>query len=95
MTLPLHRRGLLGAGAALLAAPVLAQPRYPDRPIRVFVPWTPGGATDIQMRSVCEIASRHLGQPVVVENRPGASGTLGALAIKDAKPDGYTLSQMP
>ncbi|WP_424814467.1 tripartite tricarboxylate transporter substrate binding protein [Roseococcus sp. YIM B11640] len=83
--------------AAALAAPALAsaQPRFPDKPLRVFVPWTPGGATDIQMRTVCEIASRHLGQPIVVENRPGASGTLGPQAMRDAKPDGYTLSQMP
>ncbi|MDB5373744.1 MAG: tripartite tricarboxylate transporter family receptor [Belnapia sp.] len=92
------RRRLLGA-AALLPLPALAQPRatangYPDHPIRVYVPWTPGGATDIQMRSVCELASRHLGQPLVVENRPGASGTLGAVALREAKPDGYTLSQM-
>jgi tripartite-type tricarboxylate transporter receptor subunit TctC len=90
------RRALLGAAAVLpFARPALAQPRYPDRPIRVYVPWTPGGATDIQMRSVCDIAQRHLGQPIVVENRPGASGTLGAVALRDAKPDGYTLSQMP
>ncbi|MDO9710462.1 tripartite tricarboxylate transporter substrate binding protein [Paracraurococcus lichenis] len=92
MPLPIARRALLLAG---LAAPALAQSRYPDRPVRVFVPWTPGGATDIQMRSVCDIAQRHLGQPIVVENRPGASGTLGAVALKDARPDGYTLSQMP
>ncbi|MBK1659774.1 tripartite tricarboxylate transporter substrate binding protein [Paracraurococcus ruber] len=91
----LTRRALLGTGPALLPLPAIGQPRWPDRPIRVFVPWTPGGATDIQMRSVCEIAQRHLGQPIVVENRPGASGTLGAMALKDAKPDGYTLSQMP
>lgn len=95
MPLPVARRALLAAGLAPLAAPARGQARYPDRPIRVFVPWTPGGATDIQMRAVCDIAQRHLGQPIVVENRPGASGTLGALAIKDAKPDGYTLSQMP
>lgn len=88
------RRAVLGA---VLAAPSLAfaQARFPDKPLRVFVPWTPGGATDIQMRTVCEIASRHLGQPVVVENRPGASGTLGPQAMRDARPDGYTLSQMP
>jgi len=92
MPLAIPRRVLL---LTPLAAPALAQPRYPDRPVRVFVPWTPGGATDVQMRSVCEIAARHLGQPIVVENRPGASGTLGAVALKDAKPDGYTLSQMP
>jgi tripartite-type tricarboxylate transporter receptor subunit TctC len=89
------RRALLGAAAILpFARPALAQPRYPDRPIRVYVPWTPGGATDIQMRSVCDIAQRHLGQPIVVENRAGASGTLGAVAVREAKPDGYTLSQM-
>jgi tripartite-type tricarboxylate transporter receptor subunit TctC len=89
------RRVLLGAGLAPLAAPARGQSRFPDRPLRVFVPWTPGGATDIQMRSVCDIAARHLGQPIVVENRPGASGSLGAVALKDARPDGYTLSQMP
>ena len=89
------RRALLGAGLGALAAPVRAAPAFPDRPLRVFVPWTPGGATDIQMRSACDLAARHLGQPIVVENRPGASGSLGAVALKDAKPDGYTLSQMP
>jgi tripartite-type tricarboxylate transporter receptor subunit TctC len=96
MSILLSRRAALAAAATVLAAPARAQPaRFPDRPIRAFVPWTPGGATDIQIRSVSEIAARHLGQPVVVENKPGASGTLGALALKDAKPDGYTLSQMP
>jgi tripartite-type tricarboxylate transporter receptor subunit TctC len=89
------RRPLLAGAAAALARPALAQGRFPDRPLRVFVPWTPGGATDLQVRAVCDVASRHLGQPVVVENRPGAGGTLGALALKDARPDGYTLSQMP
>lgn len=89
------RRATLAAG---LAAPslALAQSRFPDKPLRVFVPWTPGGATDIQMRMVCEVASRHLGQPVIVENKPGASGTLGAQTLaREARPDGYTLSQMP
>lgn len=91
------RRSLLTiAGAALIARPAIAQSRYPDRPIRMLVPWTPGGATDIQMRSVCDQASKRLGQPVVVENKPGASGTLGALHMaREARPDGYTLGQMP
>jgi tripartite-type tricarboxylate transporter receptor subunit TctC len=89
----ISRRALMGS-AAMLPIPALAQIRYPDRPIRIYVPWTPGGATDIQMRSVCDIAQRHLGQPIVVENRPGASGTLGAVAVREAKPDGYSLSQM-
>ena len=91
------RRSLLAvSSAALLARPAIAQSRYPDRPIRVLVPWTPGGATDIQMRSICEQASRRLGQPVIVENKPGASGTLGALYMaREGRPDGYTLGQMP
>ncbi|MCX7374763.1 MAG: tripartite tricarboxylate transporter substrate binding protein [Alphaproteobacteria bacterium] len=87
------RRTLL---ATPIAAPALAQSRFPDRPIRLIVPWTPGGATDIQMRTLAEIASRHLGQSIVVENRPGASGTMGAQHLaRDARPDGYTISQMP
>ena len=92
-----RRRALmLGGGVVLLARPSFGQPRFPDRPIRMIGPWTPGGATDIQMRSVCEQAARRLGQPVIVENRPGASGTLGAqLLAREARPDGYTLSQMP
>jgi tripartite-type tricarboxylate transporter receptor subunit TctC len=61
----------------------------------MICPWPPGGSTDVQMRSICEIAARHLGQPVVIDNRPGVSGTLGAQAVKDARPDGYTLTQMP
>ena len=91
------RRSLLAiSGAALLARPALAQSRYPDRSIRVLVPWTPGGATDIQMRSICDQASKRLGQPVVVENKPGASGTLGALYMaREGRPDGYTVGQMP
>ena len=91
------RRLLLAiSSAALLTRPGLAQPRYPDRPIRMLVPWTPGGATDIQMRSICDQASKRLRQTVVVESRPGASGTLGALHMaREARPDGYTLGQMP
>jgi tripartite-type tricarboxylate transporter receptor subunit TctC len=91
-----RRRAILLAAGAAFARPALAQPRYPDRPIRVIVPWTPGGATDIQMRSICDQASRRLGQPVIVENRPGASGTLGVLYMaREGRPDGYTLGQMP
>ena len=91
------RRSMIAASATVwLGRPALGQARYPDRPIRVIVPWTPGGATDIQMRAVCDQASRRLGQPVIVENRPGASGTLGAqMLAREARPDGYTLGQMP
>ena len=91
----LPRRTLLPALAALpVARPALAQPRFPNRPIRLIVPWTSGGAADGHFRVLAEVASRILGQPVVVENRPGANGTLGALALKQAPPDGYLVAQI-
>lgn len=90
------RRALLLGAAGALAAPALARATsFPDRPIRLICPWTAGGSTDIQMRSLAEAASKILGQPMIVENRPGAGGTLGASALLQARPDGYTLSQMP
>jgi tripartite-type tricarboxylate transporter receptor subunit TctC len=86
----------LGLGAAVLARPALAQGRFPDRPIRIYVPFPPGGTTDIQMRALADPLARRLGQPVVIENRPGAGGTLGATTIaQGTRPDGYTLSVMP
>lgn len=88
------RRSVLGA--ALLAAPALAQPAFPTRPIRVIVPFPPGGTTDIQMRALAEPAGRRLGQPIIIENRAGAGGTLGATTLaQGTRPDGYTLSVMP
>ncbi len=88
------RRGLL-TGVALLAAPNLARGAdFPDRPIRLIIPWAAGGSTDAQLRSLCEIAGRHLGQPIVLENRPGARGTFGAQALLQARPDGYVLAQL-
>jgi len=91
------RRAALGAIPLLLAAPALrAQGRYPDRPIRVIVPFAAGGLTDSQMRAVCDAASRRLGQPVVVENRSGAGGILGAQALANERTaDGYLLAQFP
>ena len=89
------RRGILTAGLAALAVPAIAQARFPDRPIRLIVPWPPGGSADAQLRSMAEIAGRRLGQQVIIENRAGASGTLGALQLKtQARPDGYTIAQM-
>jgi tripartite-type tricarboxylate transporter receptor subunit TctC len=90
------RRVALGA-AGLLATPGLAsaQGRFPDRPIRLIVPWPPGGSADAQLRSLAEVAGRSLGQTVVTENRAGAGGTLHALHLaREARPDGYTLGQM-
>jgi tripartite-type tricarboxylate transporter receptor subunit TctC len=87
------RRVALGA-SAMLAMPALAQPRFPERPIRLIIPWAAGGPADIGFRIMADHASRSLGQPVVVENRGGASGILGAMALQEARPDGHTISQM-
>jgi tripartite-type tricarboxylate transporter receptor subunit TctC len=91
----LSRRAALAAlpGVAL-ASPALAQGRFPAYPIRLYVPWTAGSSSDVQMRSLAELAQQSLGQPVVTENRPGASGTLHAQPLAAARPDGYTLGQM-
>ena len=78
-----------GALCAALAAPFVkgaaAQERFPNRPITVLVPFTPGGATDVQMRALAEAATRHFGQTVLIENRPGAGSTLGAAAVAPAR----------
>ncbi|HWT10941.1 MAG TPA: tripartite tricarboxylate transporter substrate binding protein [Roseomonas sp.] len=86
------RRAALAAGAGLLAAPALrAQPAFPNKPLRIIVPYPPGGVTDIMGRLAAEAMGRHLGQPVVVENRAGAGGNIGAKVAAQAEPDGYTL----
>jgi tripartite-type tricarboxylate transporter receptor subunit TctC len=86
------RRALIGAGAAL-AMPGLAaaQPAFPTRPITVVVPNPPGGGTDFAARLFQEGLSAALGQPVVVENRPGANGNIAIAAVARAAPDGHTL----
>ena len=86
----LGRRGLLATGA-LLAAPAIAQEGFPNRPIRLVIPFTPAGTTDLTGRLGAEQLGRRLGQPVVVENRAGAGGNVGAEYVARAEPDGYTL----
>ena len=95
MPVKASRRALLGLSAAL-AAPCLGRAAgFPERPIRLIIPWAAGGSTDTQMRAMAEIAGRHLGQPVVIENRPGARGTFAAATLHtQAKPDGYTIGQI-
>jgi tripartite-type tricarboxylate transporter receptor subunit TctC len=87
---------LVAAAALCLGAAAFAQePAYPSRPITLIVPFPPGGAADGHLRTTAELLSKHLGQDVIVLNRPGASGTLGPTTMaKSAKPDGYTISQM-
>jgi tripartite-type tricarboxylate transporter receptor subunit TctC len=93
---PIGRRSALALGAAALASPAIAQAGFPSRPVRLIVPWLPGGSSDTHLRVLSEIASRKLGQPVVVENKPGATGTLGALMMaQEQKGDGHLIGQMP
>mgnify|MGYP002735281961 FL=1 len=82
----------LGLGLAGLATlPAVAQDKYPSRPITMVVPFPPGGSVDIMARQYSEPLSRVLGVPIVVENRPGAGGSVGAQYVARAKADGYTL----
>jgi tripartite-type tricarboxylate transporter receptor subunit TctC len=92
--IPMHKRSCHVIAAALLtlaSAPLLAQPGYPSKPIRMVVPYAPGGGSDIVARIVGQKMSESLGQTVVVDNRPGAAGMLGAELAASAPADGYTL----
>ena len=85
-----------GAAAASLALPSLALAQaYPAKPIRYICPWPAGGSTDAVIRALSESAGKILGQTIIVDNKPGAGGLLGANELVNAKPDGYTLSQLP
>ncbi|HEY1230082.1 MAG TPA: tripartite tricarboxylate transporter substrate binding protein [Ramlibacter sp.] len=96
----LQRRDVL-AGAAAGAAGLLlpqwarAADEFPNRPIAFICPWPAGGTADASMRAICEVAGRILKQPVTVDNRAGAAGMIGAQAIANARPDGYTIGQIP
>jgi tripartite-type tricarboxylate transporter receptor subunit TctC len=86
-----------GFGAAALAtAPARALAAdYPERPLTFICPWPAGGTADRSMRIICQIAARELGQPIALENRAGASGMIGTKALASARPDGYTIGQIP
>jgi len=88
-------RTILALAAGLMLAAAAQAQSFPSRPVSLIVPWPAGGSTDIYFRKLGEISARHLGQPLVIENRPGGSGMNGpATMAKTARPDGYTISQL-
>jgi tripartite-type tricarboxylate transporter receptor subunit TctC len=88
-TISLARFALLGIACASAQACMASD--YPNKPIKMVIPYTPGGSIDTVGRMVADQLQRQLGQPIVIENLPGASGVLGSLNVKKAKADGYTL----
>ena len=89
-----HRLLLLAQGAAFALAAALAPAAaaaYPDKPIRLIVPYAPGGTTDVLGRAIAEQLRKELGQPVIVDNKPGGNTGIGAQALAGSPPDGYTL----
>ena len=93
----MKRRHLVQLAAATLAAPAFtaSAQAFPTKPIKLIIAFPAGGPTDITMRALADSASKILGQPVIVENKPGAGGTLPAQALQTAPADGYTLAQIP
>ena len=88
-------RILLAAVIVLITGIAQAQ-QFPTRPVTLIVPWPAGGGTDIAMRALALATEKHLGSPIVIENRPGVGGTLGPGSMAtSARPDGYTVAQLP
>lgn len=98
---PPSRRRVVGSLAALSFGPAFARAMaqapvdYPTRPITLWIPWPAGGATDLSLRVLAELAARLLGVKIIIENRGGAGGTLAMPVLQQAAPDGYTIAQMP
>ena len=93
----MQRRQIIQWGAASLAAPAFAAQAqsFPNKPIKLVIAFPAGGPTDITMRALADNASKILGQTVIVENKPGAGGTLPAQALQTVPADGYTVAQIP
>ena len=91
MTRRITRRSVLAGAASLIAAPALAQTSWPERNVRIVVPYPAGGSTDVLSRILGEHFKERFGQTFVIENRPGAGGNIGIDALCKAAPDGYTM----
>ena len=90
------RTAIIFACALAAAAPAALAQNFPAKPITLICPWPAGGSTDQHLRAFAQIAAKHVGQNIVIENKPGAGGMLGpGVMAKTAQPDGYTLSQLP
>jgi tripartite-type tricarboxylate transporter receptor subunit TctC len=92
----MRRRALLKAGAGLLLAPTVLRAQdpaatWPNKTVRLIIPFTPGGSTDFQGRLLCEWLSRHFGQQFIIDHKPGAGSNLGVAELARSAPDGYTL----
>jgi tripartite-type tricarboxylate transporter receptor subunit TctC len=93
-----HLRSMVLFAAFALAAlcGAASAQDYPTKPVTLIVPWPAGGSTDISMRAIADAASKHLGQPIAIDNKAGGGGTVGpATMAAAAKPDGYTIAQLP
>lgn len=90
------KRAVLLAAAIVAFAGIAQAQQFPTRPVTLIVPWPAGGSTDIGMRALAAATEKHLGQSIVIENKPGAAGTIGpANMAANARPDGYTVAQLP
>jgi tripartite-type tricarboxylate transporter receptor subunit TctC len=85
----------IAAVLAMCVAQHAGAQAFPAKPVTLVCPWPPGGSTDTHLRQFAQIAAKHLGQNMVIENKPGASGMLGPVAVSRMAPDGYNLSQLP
>jgi tripartite-type tricarboxylate transporter receptor subunit TctC len=95
MLMATRRRVLMTLAATAIAGPAVAEAQdFPSKAVTLIVPFSPGGATDVVLRALARSTEKHLGQPIVIENRPGAAATVGPAQMARAKPDGYTIASI-